>query len=347
MKLCPHCSAELRDSVIKCLHCGRSLKEAPEPAADASITPAPGSVPSPSTSSSNAWAPRREEKLGWWSPNPSTQPATEVVESGATERDETVDTTTDVEPDRAPVATQTVEPVPVARGESQPQPPWSAKADAWATRARMPEQTSARPHPPVHASETQGLRALPVGKRSSAHPDFLMLLAGAAAVAIAVVAWQAVAEPWVELRITDMTERGEFVLVGEMTIRGKGAVIGTIAQVLAGVIGALGVMWFLFGFDKGWSMPLFASPAVSIVTSVFGLAATVLSTMLWFVWEDAAIERARAVGKTPEALRDLLNQQPAPLVEIMRQPGVVRFGVMTGIGLVAACVAMAAANKRG
>jgi hypothetical protein len=86
---------------------------------------------------------------------------------------------------------------------------------------------------------------------------------------------------------------------------------------------------------------------VGLVAAVFGLAATVLSTVLWFVWEDAAVERARAVGKTPEKLQELLNHQPAPLVEIIRQPGLVRFGVMMGLGLIAACVAMAAANKRG
>jgi hypothetical protein len=349
MKLCPNCSAELRDSVIKCRHCGQSLREAAEPAPAASNTPSPGPLGPPSKSASttaspgvpSAWAPPREEKLGWWSPNASKQqPASDDIESA-----------TETEPDRAPVVTQTAEPVTVAGVETQDRPAWTGKPDAWATPARVPEPmstsvASAPPRPPVHAPDSQDHRALPAEKRS-AHPDFLMLLAGAAAVAVAAIAWQAVAEPWVELQITDTSVRDDPVFVGDMIIRGKGAIIGTIAYALAGVIGALGVMWFLFGFDKGWAMPWLAGPAAGVIAAVAGLAAAVLSTMLWFVWEEAAVQRSRAVGMTPEKLEELLNTQPAPLVEIVRQPGLVRFGLMMGLALVAACVAMAAANKRG
>lgn len=355
MKPCPHCNAELRDSVIKCTHCGKSLREAPEPVAAASVVSPPaaraGAASTPTETDPDArrsqrhaaspWAPPREEKLGWWTPNPRQgDPPAEEPEA------ETV--SLEQEPRRLE---------PVTRVETEPRPAWTGKPDAWAT----PPPTQAPTEPVVHPEpeapradelepphrEVADLRALPVERRSAARPDFLLLLAALGAIVAAAVAWQAVAEPWVGLRITDTSDRADPVFIGDMVIRGRGAIVGTIGHVLAGVIGALGVMWFLFGLDRGWTMPWFASPGTGIVAAVGGLGMTVLSSTVWFVWESAAVERARAVGKTPEKLQELLDQQPAPLVEIVRQPGLVRFGVMMTVGLVAACIGVAAARKRG
>jgi hypothetical protein len=346
MKLCPYCNAELRDSVIKCTHCGRSLRDAPEPGTTGPVESPPGTrTPSPSARpergnsrpseahTPSPWAPPREDKLGWWTPNPrgsEPPPGEPRTEAEILER-------------------ETRESAPMTRVETQPRPAWTGRPDAWAT-PEAPAPTPGREAPRVVQDESPlelpDLRALPAERRSGARPHFLLIFAGLAAIGAAVVAWQAVAEPWVALRITDTSERLDPVFVGDMVIRGKGAIVGTIGHIVAGVIGALGVMWFLFGFDRGWTMPWFASPAAAIVAAVGGIGATVLSSTVWFVWEDAAVERARAVGNTPEKLQELLNLQPAPLVEIARQPGLVRFGAMMALALVAAGVAMAAANKR-
>lgn len=75
MKVCPHCEAELRDSVIRCTRCGRSLREAPDepgatlaPAglrAHTAGSPAPGApnpAPRASGTGSGAWAPSAAPK---------------------------------------------------------------------------------------------------------------------------------------------------------------------------------------------------------------------------------------------------------------------------------------------
>jgi hypothetical protein len=53
MKTCPHCGGEIRPSVVKCVHCGRMLKEPAEPAGVGAPTAPPtvaGAVTSPTAS---------------------------------------------------------------------------------------------------------------------------------------------------------------------------------------------------------------------------------------------------------------------------------------------------------
>jgi hypothetical protein len=67
---------------------------------------------------------------------------------------------------------------------------------------------------------------------------------------------------------------------------------------------------------------------------------------VWFVWEDAAVASSRSVGLAREKLQEILNLQPAPLVEISRLPGLIRFGTMMVIGLVVASAAWWASRRR-
>ncbi|MGH2590886.1 MAG: hypothetical protein ACRDGW_08830 [Actinomycetota bacterium] len=210
--------------------------------------------------------------------------------------------------------------------------------EAWTTP--VTEQTRSFSYDP------DDRRALPSDSRISARPDVVLLLSAIATVVAAFLAWQAVPEPWVRLVITDTSDRLDPVLVGRMSVPGKDALVGTIGQALALALGGLGVMWVLFGFDRGWTMPWFANPVIGIGTAVAGLGAVVLSSTVWFVWEDAAVAGARSAGIAPEKLQEILNLQPAPLVEISHLPGLVRFGTMMVVGLVVASTAWWASRRR-
>lgn len=220
--------------------------------------------------------------------------------------------------------------------EQDPSPP--PPPDVWAT--------DAPPRVPAGVSLTDR-RALPTERRSSARPDFALLAASVVAVAAAVMAWGAIADPWVKLVITDTSVALDPELVGEITLRGQAALVGIVGQGIAAVIGAYGVLWFLYAFDRGSTMPWFLSPSISILASVAGAGGTVLSAIVWFVWEDAAIERARAVRMTVDELRALLEMQPKPLVEIQQLGGLMRFGGAMVVALLAACTAWWAYRKRG
>ncbi len=174
-----------------------------------------------------------------------------------------------------------------------------------------------------------------------------MLVASLAALGAAVLAWRAIGDPWVRLVITDTTDRVDPRLVGEITLKGQAALVGMVGQGLAAVLGVYGVVWFLYGFDRGSAMPWFVSPSISILASMAGAVAVVISAVLWFVWKDAAIEHARAVQMTGQQLKALLDLQPEPLVVIQRLSGLMRFGGAMVVGLLASSTAWWAYRKRG
>jgi hypothetical protein len=284
VKPCPFCEAELRDSVIRCTRCGRSLIGEPEPEdartpARAGAGPVLGApVVSPGT---------RGTSIGFPAPDPSTPPT-----------------------------------------------------PAWATTAARPAG------PPAPPSTLAARRALPIDRRSGG-PDLALLFAAVVAAAAAVWAWTSIAEPWVRLVITDTSERLDPRLVGEVSLQGEAALLGVIGRALVVALGVYALAWLVYGFDRGTTIPWLANPAVSILIALAGLFATVLSATVWFVWEDAAVEHARAVKMSAEELQALLDLQPAPLVEIERLTGLMTFGGAMVVALVAACIAWWAARKRG
>jgi len=272
MKACPYCEAELRDSVIRCTRCGRSLlgdegampsATVPNLAGRATVGAAP---PAPTT------LPRRPER---WTPATS-------------------------------VGTRPGRPIPEV-----------------ATR-----------------------RALPTDRRRSGRPDLVLLLAAVAIAGAGSFAWRAIADPWVRLVITDTSDRLDPVLVGEITLRARAAVLGTIGQGLSAALVVFGLLWLLYGFDRGSTMPWFTNPVAAIGVGLAGLLATVVSAVVWFVWEDAAVARSRALRMGAEELREILDRQPAPLVEIHRLSGQMRFGGLMILALLAASAAWWAYRKR-
>jgi hypothetical protein len=69
--------------------------------------------------------------------------------------------------------------------------------------------------------------------------------------------------------------------------------------------------------------------------------------MVWFVWEDAAVLRARSAGTSSNAMRELLDRQPPPLVEIERLSGLMTFGGVMAAGLLASSLDWWAYRRRG
>jgi hypothetical protein len=282
VKTCPFCEGELRDSVIRCTRCGRSLVSEPEsePGHPTRVSASSG-LGAPAVSGGS-----RGSKIGFPAQDP-VRPASPV----------------------------------------------------WA-------DTATRTPPPPAPPRVSELRALPGDRRKSGRPDFALLLASVVAIAAAVMAWRTIGDPWVKLVITDTSDRLDPQLVGEITLKGQAALVGIIGQAVAAVIGVYGVLWFLYAFDRGSTIPWFANPSVAIVTAVIGLIGVVLSAMVWFVWQDAAVARSHAVRMSAEELRALLDLQPKPLVEIQRLSGLMRFAGAMVVGLFAACTAWWAARKR-
>ena len=287
MKICPRCEAELRDSVIRCVRCGQTVREDIARVADPT-----GRSPS---------VPR----------TPPPAPAHSVWALGPD--------------DDRPASPVAAAPAPVV--------------------APPPE----RPFGPAPSASTvpnlSARRALPT--RRTWGPDPFMLLAGIVAIAAGSLAYIAVKEPWVHLTVTRAATDTESPLVITMSLRGKAAFIGTAAIAISGVLAGLGIVWFLYGFQRGWTMPGFANPALGLVVTTAGLLATALSATVWFVWKDAMVLHPKAAGMTMQAMKQLVEQQPSPLVQIGRLSGLMTFGGMMLLGLLASCLGWYAYQRRG
>ena len=270
MKACPFCEAELRDSVIRCMRCGRSLRDEPV----------------------------RE---------PVREPGDAAAETTAT----------------------------------TPSAPATDRAGVWVTPATRTRATAAATIPEIVTR-----RALPADRRRSGRPDVALLLAAVAVAGAGLMAWRAIGEAWVTLVITDTSDRMDPALVGQVTLRANEGIIGAIGLALAGTLVAFGALWLLYCVDRGSTMPWFTNPVVAMGVAVAGTGMTVLSALVWFVWEQAAVGRSRTLGMTADALRAVLDQQPSPLVEIQRRAGQMRFGGAMVLGLLAASGAWWAYRKR-
>ena len=174
-----------------------------------------------------------------------------------------------------------------------------------------------------------------------------MLLAGLGAAVAGALAYLTVATEWVHLDITrQATDGGIEELMTALTLRGKAALVGHAGTGLAIALAVLGLVWFFYGFQKGWTMPAVFTPAIGWLVTIAGIIATVLSSMVWFVWEDAMVDHAAAAGLSTKEMRELVNLQPAPLVGIERLPGLATFGLMMGLGFLASCLAWTAYRRR-
>ena len=209
-----------------------------------------------------------------------------------------------------------------------------------------PRDAWANPAPPTSPlSNVTAHRASPNSRRVFG-PDMWMLWAGMAAAAAGILAFLAVKEPWAHLTITQTATELQDALVVDVTVRGSAAFVGTAGTVLAVLLASAGLLWFFYGFQRGWSMPGILNPALAILVTIAGLGVAGLSSMVWFVWQDAMIARAEAVGLTPREMTQLLDQQPIPIVVIERLPGLISFAGMMVLGLFASCLGWWAYRRR-
>jgi hypothetical protein len=173
-----------------------------------------------------------------------------------------------------------------------------------------------------------------------------MLCAGIAAAVAGVLASLAVADRWVHLTVTEAPTELEEGQVLQLTLRAGGATIGTIATALAIALIAFGAVWFCFGLQRGWTMPGITNPLIAMLVAIAGMATAYLASMVWYVWEEAMIQRSHRAGLSAHAMRDLLDRQPNPDVAIERLSGLVTFGGMMALGLLIACFAWWAYRRR-
>jgi hypothetical protein len=194
-------------------------------------------------------------------------------------------------------------------------------------------------------SEVEAHRALPAYQRSRG-PDLWIMWAGLAAIVAGVLGYLAVRDPWVHLTVSvPETDFDEAILV-EVVVRGQVAFAGTAAKALGGILAGFGLVWFVFGFSRRWTIPGIANPALAILVSTAGVALTVVASMVWFVWEDAMVLRAMTAGMSAKAMAELLDRQPAPIVAIERLSGLMTFGGLMILGVFASSLGWWAYRRR-
>jgi hypothetical protein len=284
VKTCPHCHGEIRDSVIRCTHCGRNLREEDD-SREAVKTGTSGTLSSRPAHLSQTAAERADQPSSPGAARPHTAP----------------------------------------------------KPDVWAEIPATP--------PVPRLADVSAYRALPATRRSWG-PDMWMLWAGMAAIAAGVLAYLAVKQPWVHLTVTQPETEFDKAEIVQLTLRGHAAFVGVAGQTLAIALAVFGLIWFFYGFQRGWSMPGLVNPLLGMVVSSIGVAMTALSSAVWFVWEHAMILRASTAGISAGEMQELLDQQPPPHVQIERLSGLMSFGGMMVLGLFAASLGWWAYRRR-
>ncbi|HJS26108.1 MAG TPA: hypothetical protein VJ913_03165 [Actinomycetota bacterium] len=241
------------------------------------------------------------------------------------------------------------------RGDTRPVPASTVVAEA----ARPSGIQSARAFAPASAprdtpsagptsalAEVHAHRALPTDRRSRG-PDLWIMLAGLAAIVAGALAYLTVEDLWVRLTVSLPETELEEALLVELTVKGQTAFAGTAAKALGATLAVFGLVWFVFGFNRRWTIPGIGDPALALLVSAAGLGLTVVASMVWFVWQDAMVLRATTAGMSTKAMAELLDRQPAPLVEIERLSGLMTFGGMMLIGLLASSIGWWAYHRRG
>ena len=173
-----------------------------------------------------------------------------------------------------------------------------------------------------------------------------MLAAGLATAYAAYAAWSAISARWVGVSISAVSDDGARPL-GTASFRATDGMIGSLAQMLVVGLAAMAVLWIVFGLQRGWTMPWFASPIIGMVGALLAIAGTLLAAILWFVWREAVLTHAAEYGQTRGSLEQILNDTDhSPAVSLQRLAGTSRFGTMMVVALVASCVAWWASHKR-
>ena len=163
----------------------------------------------------------------------------------------------------------------------------------------------------------------------------------------AYASWSTFALRWVRISLSRSDSEGDVVAVGDAMFRATDSLAGTLGQATVVVLAASALLWFVFGLQRGWSMPWFASPAIAVAASILAIVGSVVSSVLWFVWRDSMSENATRFGIDRETLDAILEDvDRSPVVAIHRLGGPGRFGTMMALALGASCVAWWRYRKR-
>jgi len=175
--------------------------------------------------------------------------------------------------------------------------------------------------------------------------DVALAVSGVIAVGGAIVAYSSLSMPWVRAQVVTMGDRGAKV-VADLTFQGADAMGGRVVLGVAAVLLVLGLLWFWYSLDLGATLPTVAHPLIALLAAAAAGVTLAFSRLGSLFWGDAFVARAREAGMTRDAMRQLLDARPAPLVEVGQLGGSYRFGIAAVLALAAATLAWWSQRRR-
>lgn len=299
MKACPHCGGEIRPSVIKCVHCGTSLVDEPQPVGVAPGAPYADAVrPGP-----------------YAAPTPAPAPAVAVA------------------PTSAPGKPAGMPGRPTAPPPSVFDAPRDHKGgDPWVT-------PSVRADALVPLPQSALLASTPAPAATARRANAGLAVAGVLAVASSIAAVTAMSLPWITGTVWATGSRPSPRFVAELTFEASDAFAGRVVVAAAVVMGLLGLLWFWYGLDRGVNLPWFAHPGFALGAGALAGATLATARLGTFFWASAFVSHAREADVGKKVMRTLLDDAAAHRVELVPQAGMIRFGIAAGLALVAGIVA--------
>jgi hypothetical protein len=176
--------------------------------------------------------------------------------------------------------------------------------------------------------------------------DLALLAAGALALASAAVALTSLSLPWVTATLAAKGPKDELRQIAELPFFADDAIVRNAALGLAIVLGALGLLWFWYGLDRGVQLPLLAHPGIAILAGILGWALVGVTRLGAVVWQTGFLVHARDAGLTKEAMRALLDDRQRRVVTFAAEAGTTRFAIAASIALLAGVLAWWSQRER-
>lgn len=225
-------------------------------------------------------------------------------------------------------------------------PPKPPSPDPWVTPAERHGRTPPPALTPVVVAPGAGAARAPVstaapGARARAprRVDLGLLAAGALALASAAVALTSLSLPWITGTLATRGPRDTLRQVAELPFFADDALVRHGVLGLAVVVGALGLLWFWYGLDRGVQLPPLAHPGLGLLAGVLGWGLVAVARLGALVWETGFLAHARDAGLTREAMRTLLEDRNRRVLTFAAEVGITRFAIAASIALVAGLLA--------
>lgn len=264
-------------------------------------------------------------------PSVSSAPASSAAAAGAPTRPV---------PDRTPVPPPSV--------FDPPKPP---SPDPWVT----PSERLERPRQPDLAPVVIAPGAAPASApatvpraraRAPRRVDLALLAAGVVALASAAVALTSLSLPWVTGTLAAKGPRDKLRQIAELPFFADDALVRNAVLGLALVAGALGLLWFWYGLDRGVQLPLLAHPGLALLAGVLGWGLIGITRLGAIVWQTGFLAHAREAGLTKEAMRALLDDRSRRVMTFAAEAGTTRFAIGASLALLAGLLAWWSQRER-